>query len=284
MTLDFIKYCDDNRILLCILPPHSTHTLQPLDVVCFGPLSSEYKKEVANFTEDSMRLLPIKKGDLFCVFWEVWVTVFTKTTILRSFEATGIAPLNPDKILDRFIHNESDNSHTTRSFISCYSSSDWLKMETLLNLISRDKGSKETKKLWRSIHSPSTRVDYLRHEIEGLKKSLKIKEKHNKRSKVLPLQQRQEYHGGAVFWSPSKRREDEHRYDITQRLDMEERFRKARIKKFKRAQRLVKTKEAEGRRAAREAANIERERMKAEAAKKQLKNSVKKKLTTLLKL
>jgi transposase len=33
LTMDFINYCDTHRIILAILPPHSTHTLQPLDVV-----------------------------------------------------------------------------------------------------------------------------------------------------------------------------------------------------------------------------------------------------------
>jgi hypothetical protein len=39
ITMEFIDYCDRHRILLMILPPHSTHTLQPLDVVLFKPLS-----------------------------------------------------------------------------------------------------------------------------------------------------------------------------------------------------------------------------------------------------
>jgi hypothetical protein len=30
VTMDFIKYCDNNKILLCVFPPHSTQTLQPL--------------------------------------------------------------------------------------------------------------------------------------------------------------------------------------------------------------------------------------------------------------
>jgi hypothetical protein len=46
LTIDFINYCDSHRILLAILPPHSTHTLQPLDVVMFKPLSSSYSYEL----------------------------------------------------------------------------------------------------------------------------------------------------------------------------------------------------------------------------------------------
>jgi hypothetical protein len=36
LTTEFIYFCDSNRILLAIFPPHSTHSLQPLDVVLFG--------------------------------------------------------------------------------------------------------------------------------------------------------------------------------------------------------------------------------------------------------
>jgi len=42
VTKDFIDYCDQNKILLAILPPHSTHTLQPLDVVLFKPLKIQF--------------------------------------------------------------------------------------------------------------------------------------------------------------------------------------------------------------------------------------------------
>lgn len=40
ISKDFLDYCDKNRILVMIFPPHSTHRLQPLDVVCFSPLSA----------------------------------------------------------------------------------------------------------------------------------------------------------------------------------------------------------------------------------------------------
>lgn len=47
ITIDFINYCNQNRILLAILPPHSTYTLQPLDVAMFKPLSTAYSTELS---------------------------------------------------------------------------------------------------------------------------------------------------------------------------------------------------------------------------------------------
>jgi hypothetical protein len=47
-TIDFTDYCYANSILLAVFPPHSTHTLQPLDIVCFKPLSSDYFSALTN--------------------------------------------------------------------------------------------------------------------------------------------------------------------------------------------------------------------------------------------
>ena len=49
--MDFIKYCDDNRILLAIFPPHATHTLQPLNICMFKPLATAYLAALANYMD-----------------------------------------------------------------------------------------------------------------------------------------------------------------------------------------------------------------------------------------
>lgn len=47
-TRSFIDYCYLYKILLLIYPLHSTHTLQPLDVVCFSLLVPTTLKRVLN--------------------------------------------------------------------------------------------------------------------------------------------------------------------------------------------------------------------------------------------
>jgi hypothetical protein len=39
ITKALIDHCDAHKIPLMVYPPHSTHTLQPLDVVCFKPFA-----------------------------------------------------------------------------------------------------------------------------------------------------------------------------------------------------------------------------------------------------
>jgi hypothetical protein len=61
-----------------------------------------------------------------------------------------------------------------------------------------------SKKLSTLLHHLANQNELLTDKNEGLREALTTKKKHNKMGKVLDLQQRQEYHGGAVFWSPRK--------------------------------------------------------------------------------
>ena len=102
ITKPFIDYCDANKILLMIFPPHATHTLQPLDVVCFKPLAQNYSNELDNYNYTSQGKAPVKKSDFISLFWPAWVKTFTETLVLTAFRATGIYPLNADVILNQF--------------------------------------------------------------------------------------------------------------------------------------------------------------------------------------
>ena len=50
VNLEFINFCNQNRILALNLSLHSTHRLQPLDVSLFQPLSTAYSAELDNLT------------------------------------------------------------------------------------------------------------------------------------------------------------------------------------------------------------------------------------------
>jgi hypothetical protein len=69
LTMDFISFCNANKFLLMVFLPHSTHSLQPLDVVLFAPLSSAYSADLLRYLHRSQELLSVKKGDFFMLFW-----------------------------------------------------------------------------------------------------------------------------------------------------------------------------------------------------------------------
>jgi hypothetical protein len=73
-----------------------------------------------------------------------------------------------------------------------------------------------------------------------LKAALTSKKKHNKRRKPLDLQQREEYHSRATFWSPGKIREAQARRAVIEREEHERQLQKANNKELKAAAKLYK--------------------------------------------
>jgi hypothetical protein len=94
-----------------------------------------------------------------------------------------------------------------------------------------------------ALHSLHVQNELLHHENEGLREALAMKQKHAKNCKPLDLQQRKEYWGGAVFWSPRKLREAKARAAVEQQEKEEKRLRKAEDNKLKKAALLFKTKQ-----------------------------------------
>jgi hypothetical protein len=263
VTMDFLNYCDKNKIIPAILPPHSTHTLQPLDVVMFKPLSTAYSKELTTYFHNGQGLAGIKKGDFFHLFWKAWVSTFTQALILRSFEATGIAPLQPNVILQRFDKPSPESSDSNLSSTSVYSGKDWLKIETLLRKVASDQSSKELKKISRSLHHISIQNSLLHQEVAGLKQVIMTQKKHKKKSKTLDLQQKKWAQGGAVFWSPRKIEEARQREKTKQQEEEAERLRKVETAKQREANKLYKDKIAKEKRVQRVREKEEREQLTA---------------------
>jgi hypothetical protein len=100
--MDFIQFCYAQKILLAVFPPHTTHSLQPLDVVLFGPLASCYSQELVQYLHNSQGLMAICKGDFFLLFHSAWMSSSKEETVRKSFEATGIHPMNAEVILKRY--------------------------------------------------------------------------------------------------------------------------------------------------------------------------------------
>ncbi|KAI1580927.1 hypothetical protein PtrEW13061_009804, partial [Pyrenophora tritici-repentis] len=130
----------------------------------------------------------------------------------------------------------------------------------------------EARKLRSSVHHLSVQNELLKHENEGLKEALQHKKKHRKKGKALDLQQRQEYHGGSVFWSPRKLREARARKAVRERDETEEKLQKAWAKKQRKEAQLQRQVELEEKRVERqrlkEMREVERAEKAAERARK----------------
>jgi hypothetical protein len=264
LTREFLEYCHQNRIIIAILPPHSTQTLQPLDVVCFKPLSLYYTEELSKYLHESQGLSPIGKTEFLSLFWRAWTTTFTQTLVLSAFTATGISPPNADVILNRFRHTSQSCSPSISSGTSAYSGDEWLKACSLLRAEVKDPRSRGARKLGQTIHHLSIQNELLNEEIIGLRKTLHLQRKKKKQpNKQLDLPLNQEYHGGAMLWSPHTFRQARARMAQQAEEQKAEELKKAEIKKLKAANKIYQEKIAEEKRAQRLREKEERAQAKA---------------------
>ena len=95
----------------------------------------------------------------------------------------------------------------------------------------KEPGSEAVRELTGAIHSLTAQIELLTEQNKGLQESIKHKKKQSKKSKPLSLQQRKEYHSGAVFWSPRKVREARYRWIVDEQEKEEEHLQKLRHKK-----------------------------------------------------
>jgi hypothetical protein len=249
-----------------LYPPHSTHTLQPLDVVMFKPLATGYSNKVAGFMERSQGLTSMSKRDFFPLFYQAWEASFKEMTIPKAFEATGLSPFNPDVILKRFNTTSSSSSDSESSALSA---SNWRKTERLLREVVKDRGDKRAQKLSQAFHQISTQNTLLEHEVKGLRKALVSERKRRKRGKALLLEEPEEYHGGAVFWSPRKVKEAHEQQQLKEHEEEQLQHQKAEASRHREEARQAKAKAIQARRQAKDEARVSREKKKADQAAKQ---------------
>jgi hypothetical protein len=91
VNLAFIDYADGNRILLAVLPPHSTHRLQPLDVGLFSPLATYYSQEIDDLLASSQGLVRVTKRDFWSLFRPAWEKAFSA----KRMGSDGYLPVQP---------------------------------------------------------------------------------------------------------------------------------------------------------------------------------------------
>src|SRR5258708_17469358 len=87
-----MEYCCDHHIILYCLPSHTTHALQPLDIVLFSPLKQAWAKVVASEEFDGRK---VTKENFLKIYGIAHLQSFTLGNILASFRKSGIWPLDP---------------------------------------------------------------------------------------------------------------------------------------------------------------------------------------------
>jgi hypothetical protein len=111
ISSNFVEHCINNRIHLMILPPHSSHLTQPLDVGVFGPL----KRILASKLEPLLRtgVVRIRKPEFTSGFMNAREQAFRESNILGGFCGTSIHPYYPKKVLRQVIETVSPSTSST---------------------------------------------------------------------------------------------------------------------------------------------------------------------------
>ena len=92
-----LEFCFKNNIILCRLPSHTTHKLQPCDVGVFAPLKEAYQDQVDRLFRGGTNT--IGKEHFTSVYSPARERAFTKKNITSAWAACGLFPFNPDRVL-----------------------------------------------------------------------------------------------------------------------------------------------------------------------------------------
>ena len=87
----------NNNILLVVLPPHTSHLLQPLDVSIFSPLKKALSARVDRLIRTGVACL--RKVEWFECYIEAREVVFIARNIHGGWCGAGLFPIDKQKVL-----------------------------------------------------------------------------------------------------------------------------------------------------------------------------------------
>ena len=101
ITANVISYCMQHAIDLLILPPHTSHVLQPLDVSVFAPL----KRGLAAETDAVSKLDygRIQRAEWTEMYIRARGKALTLSNIVSGWRATGLEPLSAITVLETLV-------------------------------------------------------------------------------------------------------------------------------------------------------------------------------------
>jgi hypothetical protein len=95
VTDAFLDEAEQWNIRLYLLPPKTTHRLQPLDVGCFGPVKTAWLDRATVVASTTQRGIP--RADLVNEFLDVRNKSMTEGVVRRGWRESGLVPFNPNK-------------------------------------------------------------------------------------------------------------------------------------------------------------------------------------------
>ena len=96
-SLEIIEFCLLNNIILCRLPSHTSHKLQPCDVGVFSSLKTAYREQAESLERCGANT--IGKQHFTYLYSRARCQAFNTRNILSGWSKTGLRPFNPGGLL-----------------------------------------------------------------------------------------------------------------------------------------------------------------------------------------
>ena len=187
VNIAFIDMCDRLRILVMILPPHSTHRLQPLDVGLFQPLATAYSNELNSLMHKGESFVIMTKRMFQPMFKRAQEASFIPKNIESAWRKTRIWPFQPSVILNTIKRRPC-------TFTNTKTDRDDLKTPTTTKAVRKfqkaywdDPSKAKLKKLFRANETLAARTSIAEHRARNLQEALQIEKKKRQRGKRLNL-------------------------------------------------------------------------------------------------
>ena len=97
LTIQFVRYCEMEKILLLRLPPHSTHFLQPLDVVIFQQWKHWHAEAIDHAVR--YRVGDFDKQTFLSNIELIRQATFKEGSIKSAFRKCGFVPFRPNVVI-----------------------------------------------------------------------------------------------------------------------------------------------------------------------------------------
>jgi hypothetical protein len=166
--------------------------------------------------------------------------------VLSAFVSTGIYPLEPDVILNRFKKSTPlppVTPHQQSGPQPASSSPNWRRFRSSFDraVTYGDLGAESEAR--QQIHQMHVALELKDQELQGLKTALESKKKRSKKKKVLPLSPRDpNVQGGAIFWDPASKARADRRMRNAEKQEIAEAAAKADKKQLKYSTKLLREK------------------------------------------
>jgi hypothetical protein len=184
INMAFLDMCDKLRILIMVLPPHSTHRLQPLDVSLFLPLATRYSQKIQQLLHQSDAITSITKRTFWSCFKPAWDSSFTEANILSGFRKTGIWPLEPTQVVNIIALEPSLPESSLQRLKTPVTAKG---MRQFHKAYLANPSPSLVRQLFRANNVLATQAAIADHRAKGLLQALQIEKKKRQRSKRLGL-------------------------------------------------------------------------------------------------